>query len=689
MPTTDDFPTLTNDDLRATRVLNLAIKFFGSASAIPSSVIAHELYPHLDEPSFMRQYLRDRELLATFGLLIKQVPNGGGDTLWKVDESASYVEGAGLTPEDARVLYVLCHDLTLDQSFAHRDELRMALAKIAQVYHGIALSRNDTTSPYGHKLLNLLVGCMNNRHAIKATYTDARGTTSERTLALLGSFGLRDQTYFVASRVERDGTLVDDSIRTYRLDRFDKASELPRCRYEIPLDFAVSDYERLPFQIGDTLGTATFELPTEPGSELRSALAGHGHVADAGEPDGPGEPHGPDGPRTWTVPYSDLQAAASWAIGADIVPTAPAELVDAYRNTLARSAAYEPYDPELSVFTFADATTQPALDKVAVDNVIFSSNYAGKAATRKATAKRPGASRGRIGSITLSRQLITLASSLTREGRVITARDIASNLGVDDAYARRLIALVAMGSGESYDYLPVVLNDDEDEVSLMEGAALDVRRVRLTRSETIALQAALVELGVGQDDPLAKTLIEAYGAPSFSLEDIARTLETPPAHADVGTLRSCSQAISAGNGLVFHYRPVCGGAGSERFVQPQLVSRNDDNWYLHAYDLQRADDRVFRLDHMSALREVPLTDAQRREPQPRTQTDAPLVTLRFADPRYLELFHWNRLEVVAHDERGITCRLPLFGGTWLARHIIACGGTVTTDSQPLAKQIKS
>lgn len=656
MSTHDDaYLKMTSDDLRASRVLSLAVKFFGSSRAIPSSTIAADLYPDLDERSFGRQYLRDRELLTTLGLHVCQVDDNGSDTLWTVDESASYVEGSGLTPEDARMLYVLCHDLTFDHSFAYRDELRIALAKIAQIYRGITIARSDTTSAREHKLLSLLVGCLNNRRAIEVTYTDAQGATSERQLALLGSFGLRDHTYFVASRVEKDGTLVPDSIRTYRLDRFDKARELRGCTYEIPLDFAVSDYERLPFQIGDFVGEARFSLPAELGSELTHATSCSGRVTEEGEP------------AVWTVFYSDLQAAASWAIGAGIVPLKPAELVECYRATLEQAAAYEPYDPALESSTCGDAGEGGSV----------------------ATKGRPRRSAGRTGSITLTRQLVTLATSLSREGRIITATDIANNLGVDYEYARHLIALVSMSGADSFDYLPVVLSDDDDEVQLMQGAELDVRRVRLTRSETIALQAALTELGVAQDDPLAQTLIDAYAAPSFSLDDIARTLEAPATHADGPTMRICSHAISAGNGLEFWYRPVCGGAGSARRVQPHLVSRTDDNWYLDAYDLVREDNRVFRLDHMSELREVELDEEQRHEPKPRTQQDAPMVVVCFAEPRYLELFHWNRLEVVGSSERGIVCRLPLFGGNWLARHIVACGGTVSTSSEQLAAQVRT
>ena len=136
---------VTADDLRATRVLTLAVKFFGARRPVASSTIRADLYPELDIESFNRQYLRDRELLATFGIQVRDAGQIDGDTLWKVDELTSYVQGEGLTQDDARMLYVLCHDMAFDQSFAYRDELRMALAKISQMYRGTTLPHIDTT----------------------------------------------------------------------------------------------------------------------------------------------------------------------------------------------------------------------------------------------------------------------------------------------------------------------------------------------------------------------------------------------------------------------------------------------------------------------------------------------------------------------------------------------------------------
>lgn len=639
----DSYLRMTEDDLRAGRVLTLAVKFFGTSRPVASSTIWSDLYPDLDEGSFKRQFLRDRELLDSFGIAIREVSDTQPDTLWRVDERNSYVSGDGLSADDARMLYVLCHDMAFDQAFPYRDELRMALAKIARMYPGGPIVQSDQTASAEHKLLALLVSCMNNLRAADVTYTDAKGSTSKRTIAILGSFGLRGHTYFVASRIERDGTLTPDSIRTYRLDRFERVRESRNLSYQIPPDFSVSDYERLPFQIGDSAGTACFLVDGAQSKQLSRAMSIHGCVRESG------------GATVWDVPYSDAQLAASWAIGSGIVPLEPKELTQRWGDTLRAALGRDAHDPSLAGAEMVQPT----------------------AASRKRA--------GRKGSIATARQLVALATSLTRQGEVISAQDIATTLGTSYDEARHLIALVSMGSGEAVDYLPVIISDSDDEVALMEGALLNVRSIRLTRSETIALQAALTELGVASDDPLVQTLSNAYVAPSFTASDVARSFEAPSSASDTNVLKQCSKAISSGKGLIFSYTPVSGGTTSTRRVIPQLVRRSDDSWYLDAYDLMRCGPRVFRIDRMADVRAVSVEASPSAFETSHQSTQT--VVVRFEDRRYLDLFPWDGIQVLSTDDRGVVTRLPMYGGSWLARHLVACAGTVQVSDAALATQM--
>lgn len=639
------YQKMTKDDLRATRVLALAVKFFGSSTPIATSDIHQELYPGLDIKSFNRQFLRDRDLLATLGIVIRPVSESV-ETMWCVDEASSYIQGEDLSASDARMLYILCYDMAFDQAFPYRDELRIALAKISRMYRGTVIAMNDKTSASGHKLLSALVFCMSARHLAEVTYTNAQGSTRKRTLALLGSFGLRDNTYFIASTAHQDGTFVPKTIKTYRLDRFSQVRELPKVTYQIPPDFSVSDYERLPFQMGDSCGLARFRVTEDADAQITRIMELHGSAGDGSLEQG----------LVWEVPYSSLGDAASWAVASNVTPLEPAELVEAYHGIMS-AAAHTSFDPRLAEHV------------------------------HKAAPVAPSKPTGRVGSIAITRQLMALATSLTREGEVITADDVAAALGIDYETARHLIMLVSMSSGESIDYLPVILSDESDEVSLMEGARMSARRVRLTRSETIALQAALTQLGVAQDDPLAKTLMRSYASPLISVDEIRRTIEAPSSSVDHILLRQCSRAISEGQGISFSYHPITGGRPSRRRVIPRMLRRSDDNWYLYADDLVRCAERTFRFDRISALETFVPSSREIARGQKRS-SEATMITVQFLEPHYLDLFYWEDMQLLARSADGALARMPYYGGMWLVRHLAACAGTVRIDNQALAQRVQ-
>lgn len=635
---------MNGDDIRAARVLTLVVKFFGASRPIPSSTIAADLYPNLEEGSFRRQFFRDRELLAGLGVVIREVEGPNDDTLWQVDGDTSYIRGAGISDHDARMLYALCYDMGFDQSFPYRDELRIALAKMAQMYHGSAFALTDTTSKSERKVLATLVSCMTARHAVAVTYTNALGVTSERTLALLGSFGLRDHSYFVAQAIDEKGGLLPASPRTYRLDRFSKARELARLSYRIPQDFVVSDYIHLPFQIGSVMGTASLLVDEKPSSEVERAMSMSGTSREL------------EGHTVWDIPFSNAQALSSWAVAHRLVPLAPQGLCDVWRTTLQDALASNAFDPSL-------------------------------AETVGNTQGRTASTAGRKGSAATVRQLIALATSLTKEGRAITANDIAASLGISFDEARHLIALVSMGSGESIDYLPLVLGDEDDEVALMEGASLSARRLRLTRSETYALLAALSRIGLDQDDPLVKTLADSYADTSLTYDEIVNRLSETRLSTDTDVLRQCSQALTEGLCLTFSYRPVDGGPTTRRRVSPQLLRQDNGFWYLEAYDQVRRGQRIFRLDGMSDVEPIAFRGPVRSVAA--ATNPATIVTVRFCDRQYLDLFHWDGLQLLEQGEDGTVAKLPFYGGSWLARHLAACAGTVQVSDRGLAEQMQS
>ena len=131
-----------------------------------------------------------------------------------------------------------------------------------------------------------------------------------------------ENTYVVAVRVDDDGDFVPDSIRTYAASRLGKVTPKQRLTFEIPDDFYVDDFIRLPFQIGPTIYEASFLVPADAERDLRASAKGKGSFARDGER------------LVWTVDVSSEAAAAAFAISMSVLPMSPASLVGTWREVL-------------------------------------------------------------------------------------------------------------------------------------------------------------------------------------------------------------------------------------------------------------------------------------------------------------------------------------------------------------------
>ena len=312
---------LTRDDERARRICSLALDFMNATTPLSSSEIARDHYPGLSPDSFRRAFSRDREMLADCGVSVVERRRGGDESLWEADEGLSFARGAELDPTDAAALELACRPLVADPSFPLASDLRLALAKVSRAFsETLAVGRVRT--PDASRALGTLRTCLTKGIAAQVTYVDARGSRSERTVAPYGFFGLRGCLYLVAARLDEGGTPVEESIRTYRVDRFSDARPLEGAHFSVPDDFSVEDWRKLPFQMGPTTLVARFAVGAAREGEVRRAAGAQGTFA----PDG--------GSLVWTVAVSDAAAAARWAVVMGIRPLGPDELTALWREVL-------------------------------------------------------------------------------------------------------------------------------------------------------------------------------------------------------------------------------------------------------------------------------------------------------------------------------------------------------------------
>lgn len=348
--------TMSPSDATARRLASLLVAFSNASTPLSSDYLRAEYYPDGKVNTFRKQFARDRAQLVLCGFTIREVEKG----LWVADE-VSFADPVGLDPAELAALDVTCLQLVEDPSFPYRNDLRLALAKIDSGYQTFPRAAGPKAGLQDRSVLGLLQA-FNARHAVRATYTDAHGKTSEHVLAIWGTFGLRGHTYFVApklvdsgagsdagtpdteasaaspnpSRAAHDesaatlGEFLLSDPRTWRDDRFASVVELPKLTYRIPPDFCAEDYKVLPFQIGKAHFLASFRVPKALTDEARSAMATYGAI----------EKNPRTGHELWTVEACDTTAAARWAIANGLVPVGPGSLMETWRGLLKEATSH-------------------------------------------------------------------------------------------------------------------------------------------------------------------------------------------------------------------------------------------------------------------------------------------------------------------------------------------------------------
>ena len=154
----------------------------------------------------------------------------------------------------------------------------------------------------------------------------------------------------------------------------------------------------------------------------------------------------------------------------------------------------------------------------------------------------------------------------------------------------------------------------DDTVSLVQAVAVD-DAPRFSSVETAALLAglhALTSMLPGPDAEIAMSAAAKLGATSGVVSPLSVTADPQdPRLPDVVS------AIDAGRLVEFAYRDAAGSV-TERTVDPWSLTQNGGAWYLRGYCRTRGDERLFRIDRMSAIR---VREETLAHPAPRDRRD--------------------------------------------------------------------
>ena len=288
--------------------------------------------------------------------------------------------------------------------------------------------------------------------------------------------------------------------------------------------------------------------------------------------------------------------------------------------------------------------------------------------------RRTGA--GRIGGVEEARQLVALVAALNETGDVLSADTIVSRLGVSRETAMKMLMLI-MTAGDAEDtFLSVSSSDDCDEVMLAFSDGMRGKGVRLTKTETLAITAALNRIGVAEDDPLRASLKASQLSQGVTEDDLRRILAPLSSRQEATTLSACANALAQGHAVTFDYQGTFDQAARRRHVEPSSLGQNDGKWYLEGLDLDRMGMRSYRVDRMAHVSDAGPADGAAQNAQFEPEK---VVTLTFSDPSYLSLFAWPKLQLQQSDETSARGTIPYYGGMWLPQRIAACAGTVVCD----------
>lgn len=290
---------------------------------------------------------------------------------------------------------------------------------------------------------------------------------------------------------------------------------------------------------------------------------------------------------------------------------------------------------------------------------------------------------GRPLSTEQTRLLITLICALANSGDAIVLSSIIARLGISEEEARSIIdGLVNLGAiSPSFSVAEL---DGTEGVEIPKTMGSHGKVLRLTPSETLAVDSAFKRLGSFDDDPLRQSVLSALASPAVSEKDYERVTHQW-SNADVlDRVMKCSQALFYGTGLRFLYQGSSDDAPRLRRVQPFTLSENGGFWYLEAADAEEGAHRSFRLDRMEDIEEDLEVGGLTLEEEPERE-----VELEFSSTKMLDLLEWPRLRLLGNPgDVPVRASIPYYGGLWLVRRLAACGSSVKIADPELAQAVR-
>lgn len=352
--------TLGHRDITRARV---AFRFLDSSTALNTDYIYDHFYKgSVTKTSLHKTLKRDRDELASEGIYLVEEQDGTAKK-WRLDEQRTRSDkilskrpaipsddellARGFTKSDIDKLKIIeeyeknlddaaCIYATLmralldDPQTTNPRDLGFAIARLAlgtgRGTGGVAPQKAPSE---GGRHLSYFTKARYERKPIKMMYrAKADDAPIERVLKVYGLFTFQDGIYVVGSRSKKDEA---DSIRTFNLERVEGEPIIleDEPTYEIPADFSVDKYRKLPFEIGpgDSEGRSinvTFYFQRGVKESLPDRIKKRDSF----------KTHQGGSAELTLDGVRDIDRAARWAITIGAIPLDPPELVSKWEELL-------------------------------------------------------------------------------------------------------------------------------------------------------------------------------------------------------------------------------------------------------------------------------------------------------------------------------------------------------------------
>ncbi|RJQ54224.1 MAG: YafY family transcriptional regulator [Actinobacteria bacterium] len=274
----------------------------------------------------------------------------------------------------------------------------------------------------------------------------------------------------------------------------------------------------------------------------------------------------------------------------------------------------------------------------------------------------------------------------------VSPEEAARAFSVDRATLERDLDLLWFCGVPPYDPFALIDVERDDEHITLSSAGYFSRPLRLTRQEAVSIAAALEALGeqMQEVEALGTLLEKVRAAVGEPVEE--KQVLFAPAPADPSVFETLSACARRQVSVRITYYSASSGRLADRTIDPYRLISVGGNWYALAYCHLAGDDRLFRLDRISAAKatespfdlrdKIETTDYERGILYTESNADKK-AEVRFS-PQAARWARetWPACEGEEHADGSLTLSIPYTGEAWMVRQLLGYGPAARVLAPP-------